>query len=138
MNRKFDRTMFLAITTKIDWAGIDDLVDACDEADFWSDEFLTNAVGDAKKACVSHLMKQLKDEEGMPLFHSVENTDPETGQISKVYMQEVLFNADDYRVVIHYHQDKASYHQDMAKKLDERCFRQYRISFLPGLDSTAA
>ena len=135
---KVDKSAFLTITSGMGWASIDKIVDACDDADFWTDEFLDNAVQEAKKAIARRLMKQLKDDEGMPLFHSVLTKDTETGETAKVYLQEVLFNPADYESVIQYHQDKGNQHFRMARKLNERCFTHYKISFLPGFSTVAA
>lgn len=138
MKQTLSRTMFQVITTGMQWSDVDAIVEKCDESDFWSEEFLAKALENAKRSEVRHLMKSLKDDEGMPIFHSVERTDPETGESRRVYMQEVLFNPDDYRTVIEYHMYKATYHEKIARKLDERCRNQYRMSFLPGFAETAA
>jgi hypothetical protein len=133
MSHKLDKAEFLSITASMRWAKIDEIVDACDQADYWTEEFLDGAVLEAKKSATRRLIKQLKDNEGMPLFHSVEATSPESGEPIKVYMQEELFVVDDYRAVVTYHDGKASYHKSMAKKLNRRCYDRYRVSVLPGL-----
>jgi len=138
MQQTLSRTLFQVITTGMQWSDVDDIVARLDENDFWTDEFTAKALENAKKAEVRHLVKSLKDDEGMPIFHSVERTDPVTGETKKVYMQEVLFNPDDYRTVIEYHMYKANYHEKIARKLNDRCQQQYRMSFLPGFEEAVA
>lgn len=138
MSSKVDSQRFLAITASLRWAEIQEIVDACDRASFWSDDFLESAVNEAKKSLVRRLMGQVRDREGHRVFHSVETHDPETGETVKRYMQEALFEVDDYRVVVTYHRDREQHHGREARRLNERCRQKYGISVLPGFEVEAA
>lgn len=134
---RLDGENFRKITSKLKWAPIEDLVEACDSAEFWTEDFVSRALGIAKRDAIRHLIRGIRDDEGEPLYHSVEVTDPETGKSTKVYMQEALFQVEDYRVVVNYHESKASRHSARAKKMNQRCLDRYRVSILPGFDKAA-
>lgn len=120
------------------WASIDDLVDACDEAGLWSESFENGALESAKKAYVRRLTKQLKDAQGIPVFESIDQIDPETGEKRRVYMQPDLFSVEDFRVVVAAHYERSEYHLRIAKIRADQCRQKYGVMVLPGFSEIAA
>lgn len=105
------------------WQTIDDMVDRLDRVDAWNDIEVEQVVREWKKTQVRRAVKQLKDDQGWPIFASVVTLDS-GGNESRVYKQEVLFNHSDYIQVVTYHADRASYHWRMASGYRDRASRR--------------
>ena len=96
------KTRFEEIARSTEFAGIDTYVELCDDAGYWTLEFLQNATLDAKKSHVRRMIKTLKNDDGTPVFANIVVTDPD-GERQHVYKQEVLFDVTDYIQVVSYH-----------------------------------
>lgn len=118
---------FLEITGNLDgWATIGELVDICDSQGFFSGEFLAEAEGQAKKATIRRLIKQIKGSDNAPEWASVV-TVGEQGKPQRVYKQETLFDIADYQQVVDYHADRARYHKETAKGYALRCKQRFGV-----------
>jgi hypothetical protein len=85
-----------------DWMTIEDIVDLCDEHNFWPPEFLEGAVRQLKKVAVRNLARQIKfDTQGNPIeLVSLIQRNEKTGKEERAYKQQHLFVLDDYVQVI--------------------------------------
>lgn len=118
---------FTQITANADgWASINDILELCDNAQFWTDDFLAEAEGKAKKATIRRLMKSIKGRDGAPEWASVVTAD-ETGRPQRVYKQETLFDVADYRQVVAYHVGRSEYHKETAKGYARRCKKRFNV-----------
>lgn len=128
MNMVKDRTDIEAFSDVMrscdDWERIDDIVRRCDEAEFWTAGFIATATVAAKKAHIRKLIKSQKDETNWPLWASIEVTDA-TGNISRIYKQECLFDVSDYRQVAAFHADRSHHHRAMAVGYAKRCRKRF-------------
>lgn len=122
-----DKARFQALMGNADaWMPIDELVALCDEADFWDEEFAQGAVISAKKSQIRRLIRTLKDQDNWPLWANVETTGQD-GKTERVYKQELLFDPNDYRQVVDYHNERSSYHGKMSKGYASRCKKRFDI-----------
>jgi squalene cyclase len=113
------------------WARIHELVAALDDRDAWGD-FLDRAVGEAKKALVRRLVREIRDPDGVRRVASVE-VRTEAGDVERVYKQETLFDVKDYEQVCQYHLGKHQYHWREAQGYACRCQARYGVDPLPDL-----
>ena len=126
MNAALLREKFSEIAASLQgWATIDQIVDACNAAGFWSDDFLTDAEDAAKKSAARKLMKTLRAG-GSPEWASIVTTDEE-GDEQRIYKQETLFDVEDYRQVVRYHVDRAKYHRETAQAYADRCEAKFDV-----------
>jgi hypothetical protein len=82
---------------------IDTLLGVADEGKRWSDEFLRQVEERAKKAYLRRLLRVgfVDEETGERITAlSIEETDPETGEIRKGYKQLRFFTVDDFEWAI--------------------------------------
>ena len=118
---------FAQITGNLDgWATIDDIMDVCDSAGFWTDDFLHEAEGKAKKSAIRRLIKSIRGQDGSPEWASVVMTD-EAGEPQRIYKQETLFDVADYRQVVEYHVGRSEYHKETAKGYANRCKKRFNV-----------
>ena len=107
------------------WASIGELLRACDEAGYWTDEFLATTTENAKKSHIRKMVK-VRDEAGWPLVASV-TTANEDGELVQKYKQESLFDREDYRQVVAFHGERSNHHRKMAVGYAERCFKKFDV-----------
>jgi len=120
-----DKARFQEIMGNADqWNTIDELVDLCEQEDYWTEDFLEGAVVEAKKAHIRRFIKQLHDDEGWSVWASVE-TQTEDGETIRRYKQEVLFDVEDYRQLVSYHSDRSAYHAKKAEGYATRCKQRF-------------
>ena len=120
------------------WASIDELVLACDDAKFWSKDFLDTVEDKAKKSEIRRLIRSIKDGESWPIWASVE-TITESGETVRQYKQELLFDVEDYRKVVKYHGDRSTHHRTMAVGYAKRCKNRFNRQLpLPFGEETSA
>ena len=121
-----DKARFQELMGNTDaFVSIDELVTICDEAAYWSDQFMETVTAQAKKFHIRRLIKSLK-EDGWPLWASVETTD-EQGNPCRMYKQELLFDIEDYRKVVEYHHDRSNYHRRIATGYKTRCKKRFNV-----------
>ena len=111
--------MIIEATKDSRWGDIDFLVEKCESAGVFSDEELERAAESYKKERVRRLVKSIKDENGWPIFASVVAFEAD-GTEKRVYKQETLFDVEDYRQVVIFHQSRATHHMQMANGYAER------------------
>lgn len=118
---------FVQITGNLDgWASINDILELCDNAGFWSNDFLAESKDKAKKAAIRRLIKSIKGDDGIPEWASVVIAD-EAGQPQRIYKQEMLFDVADYRQVVQYHVGRSEYHRETAKGYATRCKKRFNV-----------
>lgn len=105
-------------------ANIDELRKALDKADWFSPEFLENAIEHAKNQAIRSTMNKCKDADGVSEFLSIIITN-EKGEEERVYKQESLFEMKDYEQTQDYHRDRAQHHVDMHNLLGERAYKKF-------------
>src|SRR5512137_1067427 len=110
---------------------IEELVSMCDQAGFWTDDFLATVTDVAKKSTIRRLIRDVRDEDGWPSIGSIETTN-EAGETVRVYKQEALFDIEDYRKVVAYHSERSRHHRNMAIGYAKRC--KTRFNKQPPLD----
>jgi hypothetical protein len=118
------------------WATIKELVNACDRAGYWDEEFLTEVAYKAKAAHVRRMIRQDKDENGWPHWHSVETTNEE-GETVRVYKQEELFDVNDYAQTINYYVQVVKKAKRTANQLARNAiarFGRHRQLYIPFSD----
>jgi hypothetical protein len=119
------------------WNTIDELLSLCEEEGYWTEDFLEKAVDEAKKSHIRKCIKQLKDSDGWDQWASVETQTAE-GDTVRVYKQEALFDVEDYRQVVHYHNDRSDYHAKKAESYAARCQKRFNVQLtLPFEDRKA-
>lgn len=129
-----DKTRFMELIGEAEnWTSIDDLLTACDKADFWTEDFLDSVAERAKKSHLRRLIRSLKDGSGWPLWASVETTN-ESGEPVRVYKQEFLFDVGDYRQVVKYHSERSAHHRKMASGYAKRCKERFDRQLLLDFD----
>lgn len=120
------RANFIEAVNGSEWATVDKLVEMCDAANVWPEDFIDTVLINAKKSFVRRQIKQLKDDENWPLWASVE-TQNEDGETVRIYKQETLFDVEDYRQVVAYHADRREYHGMLAEGYVVRCNRRFHV-----------
>lgn len=108
-----DTERFNEIAAKVqDWMTVDDLVALCDHEEFWSLDFVENALADLKKVAVRRLvrMKRWQDDDGRPIeLVSIVQRDVETNKSTRAYKQLALFEVDDFIQVIADRRERRDY-----------------------------
>lgn len=133
MNAALLRERFSEIAASLQgWATIDEIVDACNEAGFWGDEFLMEVENAAKKSAARKLMKSLRSGNA-PEWASIVTTD-ENGDEKRIYKQETLFDVEDYRQVVRYHVNRAKYHRETAQGYADRCETKFNVQLRLAFD----
>lgn len=117
---------FKQITASQSWATIDELVQACDDADFWEAGWLAATTSMAKKARVRRLIRQVKDDDGWPAIASILITNDD-GNPQRLYKQEVLFNPEDYLQTVNYWIGRAQYDMKMAEGYRDHAHKRYGV-----------
>lgn len=114
----------------LSWATIDEIIAACDQQEgFWEEEWLTATTLIAKKSLIRKHIRDVKDTDGMPLWHSLVTKDEDGREVHK-YKQEVLFDQEDYLQVINYYVDRSLYTMRMAEALRDRAVKRYDLEQL--------
>lgn len=99
-----------------EWVTIDEWTDRAIESGCATADFEAHAVRTAMKAEIRRAAKSGPNNgSGMASVVVTEN-----GEETRVYKQETFFNANDYREVIAYHEDRARYHRDAASEYRQR------------------
>ncbi len=111
---------FVTATSDAAWVSIDEIVQRLDEIAFWSEDFIESSLESRKKAWIRKEIKNVRGEDGWPLFASVVTMDPENQETTRIYKQERMFDRDDYAQVVRYHEDRSQYHHHMAAGWAER------------------
>lgn len=117
---------FAAMQIGTTFATIDQIVQAMDAADVWTDEARAAAEAKWKKAEARRLIRKQKDETGWPLWFSVVVADDQ-GVPQRVYAQEALFSLDQYKQVIGYHRTLSLHHAATANELCRRARRRFKV-----------
>ncbi len=115
-----------AVANAHEWGTIDDLIEVCDDAGYWSEEFLSHTEAAAKKSHVRRMIRSLKSADDWPIWASVESQNEE-GKTVKMYKQETLFDVEDYRQIVRYHAERSDYHHHMAKGYAKRCRKRFGV-----------
>lgn len=106
------------------WQTIDEITDLLDRGEFWPQEWLDGSVREAKKQRVRQLLRSRKDEDGIAHWASVVE-ELADGSTRRVYKTEALFNADDYVVVIEFHESRVRHHAHTARIYRERGINKF-------------
>lgn len=109
-----NREAFIKATEKTKWATVEELMQSLDDAGYWDEPFELSVLVEQKKAHIRRMMRQLKDDDGWPLFANIVVQDKE-GSPKHIYKQQALFKLEDYRQVVGYHVATAQYHIKMAR-----------------------
>ncbi len=111
---------FVAATGDAAWVSIDEIVQRLDEITFWSEDFIESSLESRKKAWIRKEIKNVRGEDGWPVFASVVTMDTDNQETTRIYKQERMFDRDDYAQVVRYHEDRSQYHHHMAAGWAER------------------
>lgn len=134
MNAALLREKFSEIASGLDgWATIDKIVEACDAAGFWGENFLLEVESAAKKSAARKLMKSMRNGNA-PEWASIVTTN-EDGEEQRIYKQETLFDVEDYRQVVRYHVDRSKYHKDTAQAYADRCEAKFSVQLRLSFDT---
>ena len=115
-----------ALSSSSEWQTIDGLVAICDEAGCWEVDFEQRAILNTKKARIRKVVSKFKDKDGFPLFPSITLVDDD-GKKRRVYKQELLFDVEDYMVVVDCHARLSNHHREMAEGYVKRCERKHQV-----------
>lgn len=107
-----------------EWQTIQDLVKEFDRANYWTEDFLRHATYSAKAAHVRREIRKVKDDNGNPVWASIEKKDEE-GKRVRVYKQELLFSFDDYQQVTLYWHERKTYCAKMERGYRRRCKERF-------------
>jgi len=135
--RPMSRERFLHDVDGQGWGRVETYLQCLDADDgYWSDEFLANAVEAAKLAHVRRQIKNIKTDDGVPIFGSTTETG-EDGQEYPIYKQEALFDEGDYAHLVEYHGSRAKYHLNMAYGYQERARARFGVQIPMPLEGMA-
>lgn len=115
---------FNQLVGDLGWATIDTLRDALDGAGYWTEDFLAKVERDAKNSYIRRAIREQKDEDGNPIWHSL-LTQEKDGTEQRLYKQETLFAPDDYVQVVAGYEARARHFQEQADKLKRRAIDRY-------------
>lgn len=127
--------LFTQVTASIDWGTIDDLYDVVNQ-----DERLVAALlaGDIREQAIKRgirqLIKKVDGGNGHALYASVKSVD-ETGREITLYKQETLFNVDDYRQVVDYHEKRARHHSIEQRYYVQQCEKRFGVQIELNLEA---
>lgn len=129
--KQMSREAFIEATKDVKWAKTEAFVDMLNAAGYWSWDFVAGAAEDRKKAFVRRMIRQLKADDGAPLFANVKTRD-EDGSEAQVYKQEEMFDFGDYQQTVGYHASVSRDHYVTARGYKERGEQRYGGTiFLP-------
>lgn len=115
-----NKEAFATALNGTDWASIEDLAAlAMDSGEIVTEEDREEAVLRSTKAAIRQYMKSATDANGEPLYHSIQQVQPD-GSTVRVYKQEDLFDGTDYQQVINDHVKRAEYHVKRSLRMKER------------------
>lgn len=117
MNRN---DLFLELTKDTRWSTIGDLSAKLDNAKFWTDEQMAAGMESYKRDFIRRAMRSMKDANGWPIFASVVVQESDGSKV-RVYKNETLFDVEDYRQTVAYHQRIARHHIKMSNGYAKRC-----------------
>lgn len=106
--------LFTEILDDEKWLSIDELVKKVRTNTELKNRLLEDVEDKALKTACRQLVKRVKDENGMPRFASIVQTD-ESGNEKRVYKQETLFDVNDYLQVTNYHSTQVIHHAKMVR-----------------------
>ncbi len=125
-DRDIDRLMGI-LGNCDEFATIDKIMELCDSAGFWSEEFQQAVAVKAKKSELRRLMKRAKHQDGTPVFASIKTAN-EDGELVNVYKQETLFDVADYRQVVSYYVTGSNQYAATAKQYAKRCKKRFNVN----------
>jgi hypothetical protein len=106
--------LFIKATENNEWSTIDELVDALNKVpEFWARAISADSTLKLQKQIARQFIKQRKDENGIPLYASIQKED-ENGNLVRVYKQEALFDLSDYVQTADFHGKQVVHHAKMA------------------------
>jgi hypothetical protein len=106
--------MFTEATANNQWSTIDDLLSVTKQNPELENLILKGDSNDRMlKIGIRQLIKQLKNEEGMPVYASIKTEDA-NGNAVYVYKQETLFDVSDYEQTVDFHSKRVVHHAQMA------------------------
>lgn len=127
MSHKLHETL-IEVTREMSWLGIDEIWERVAEAGGFDDEPINGeAVRRYQMVLLRRELKRLKDATGFPTFASIVRADAESGESKRVYLQEQLFDIEQYRQVIDYHANRTNYHAGVARRYAKRAEERYGI-----------
>jgi len=99
-----------------------------DAAGFWN-ERIAALLEEAKLNYVRRMFRKMRAPGGHRVFASVETVN-DAGDKVRVYKQELLFNPEDYRQVVNYHQQMALHHMAEANGYAARCAERFNTQMV--------
>lgn len=119
----------VTVTQGQQWGSIDTLRESVLKVDEFDLAAILKSDDHAQKLLLNILIRreirELKDETGFPVLASIKRPNPETGQPERVYMQESMFEQDEYVQVVQFHADRANYHAHTARAYADRGQSRY-------------
>ena len=107
--------LFTDLTSDVKWATIDEIRQTLDaNGDFWAQALTMDSDKTVKNLIIRRLMKSIKNEEGQPIYASIQTEDKATGEVVRVYKQETLFDIEDYVQTAEFHSARVVHHAKMA------------------------
>jgi hypothetical protein len=105
---------------------IDQLINHLDKRESWPKEFLTQVEYHGKREKLRSLIQHIKDEQGHRIVYSLARRD-EMGRVEHLYVNEELFDVNDYREVVVDYYVSISQDHAAARHLRTNCYRRYGI-----------
>jgi hypothetical protein len=122
-----NRERFLKVARQWDWANIDDIFQrALDDGRIFDHQDYVRAFERAAKAELRKVMRDAKDENGEPIFASIERM-TEEGEKERIYKQETLFNPDDYKQTVKYFGGLSRKAWKEMQRYRDNCHKRYGI-----------
>lgn len=132
---KTTNNKFVSAVEDLEWAEIGDIVERLDRIpQFWENVMKAENIRDAwKRSFVRRKIKQIRDNQGFPLFASIETL--VDGEPVRVYKREDAFTAEDYKKAAMYHGNTAAYNGRLclhyARGFEEKTGEQLILPFNP-------
>lgn len=112
------------IMATTNWSDIDSLRKKLEESGYFTPEFLSTAMRNAKNQAIRSALNKHKDADGLPKYVSIIRTN-DKGKKERVYKQETLFDMGDYKQVVRYRYDRVRHEVDVTKIYISRAFARF-------------
>lgn len=106
--------LFTEVTASSNWSTIDDLLEVTKQNPELENLILKGDLNDKMlKIGIRALIKQIKNEDGFPLYASIKTADADGNPIH-IWKQETLFDVSDYEQTVDFHSKRVIHHAQMA------------------------
>ena len=120
------REHFLHRAQRQRWGTIQEYVDLCRTHGYFTPDFYATAIAHMERIHVRRRLKQVRDARGWPVFGNIERVGVD-GRRTRMFLQEELFDPEDYQQIVAYHYTMARHHLLTAQTYREHAKMRYGL-----------